>query len=107
MIILSLFTFTRRASRIGFPGICSLLAAVLPFTSLAAGAASSPEQFAWTATGSLNQGREQHTATLLADGRVLVAGGFGNVDPLPTAELYGLSAEYLTCPMGSIRTKLP
>src|SRR5215471_15230103 len=91
MIIRSLFAFTRGAPRIGFSGICSLLAAALAFTS--SGRALHPRQS--SSPGqllvSLIQGREQHTATLLADGRVLVAGGFGNVDPLATAELYDQS----------------
>ncbi len=51
----------------------------------------------WTRTGSMNDHRWQHTATLLPDGRVLVAGGFGgtpvgsgaNAQPvLDTAEIY-------------------
>jgi hypothetical protein len=48
----------------------------------------------WVPTGSLNDARFMHTATLLADGRVLVAGGFGNPYPNPnpavldTAEIY-------------------
>jgi len=43
----------------------------------------------WTATGSLNSNRSQHTATLLNNGMVLVAGGlnFGGT-PLASAELY-------------------
>lgn len=46
------------------------------------------------ATGSLKQGRFFHTATLLNDGRVLIAGGVnyltsaGDVDPTASAELY-------------------
>jgi N-acetylneuraminic acid mutarotase len=41
----------------------------------------------WTITGSLNTARSSHTATLLPNGQVLVAGGFnGNV--LASAELY-------------------
>ena len=44
---------------------------------------------AWTATGPLTTAREQHTATLLPDGKVLVAGGRGtNNNPLSSTELY-------------------
>ena len=42
----------------------------------------------WTATGSLNAARFIHTATLLPNGKVLVAGGFDNVSVLASAELY-------------------
>ena len=49
----------------------------LPQTAAAAGT--------WTATGSLVTGRYGHTATLLLDGKVLVAGGIG---ALTSAELY-------------------
>ena len=38
----------------------------------------------WTSTGSLNQSRDDHTATLLQNGKVLAAGGYG----IPSAELY-------------------
>ncbi|HEX7491450.1 MAG TPA: kelch repeat-containing protein [Candidatus Limnocylindrales bacterium] len=45
----------------------------------------------FTATGSLNYGRHDHTATLLRDGRVLIVGGFQS-DPLdsyrPVSETY-------------------
>jgi N-acetylneuraminic acid mutarotase len=59
-------------------------------------ASSSPATAAaWTATGSTIEPRTGHTATLLGDGRVLVAGGGGNATPdsysfftLATAELY-------------------
>ncbi|MGH3521308.1 MAG: kelch repeat-containing protein, partial [Mycobacterium sp.] len=50
----------------------------------------------WSATGSLGEARGSHTATLLADGRVLVAGGLAGSaaepgspqGPLASAELY-------------------
>lgn len=41
------------------------------------------------ATGNMTTGRYAHTATVLDDGRVLVAGGFGSgFDAQATAELY-------------------
>ncbi len=42
----------------------------------------------WTVTGSLNTAREVHTATLLPDGKVLVAGGYNRPESLASAELY-------------------
>ena len=44
--------------------------------------------FQWEYTGSLNTGRDEHTATLLSNGRVLVAGGYGARGYLASAELY-------------------
>jgi hypothetical protein len=43
----------------------------------------------FTRTGSMAQGRAEHTATLLVDGRVLITGGFGGGTlPLSSAEIY-------------------
>ena len=55
-----------------------------------------PHDETWSGTGPLGEARWRHTATVLQDGRVLVAGGFGgpyapgaNAQPvLATAELY-------------------
>jgi N-acetylneuraminic acid mutarotase len=48
-----------------------------------------PASETWTYTGSLNAVREGQTATLLASGKVLVAGGYGsNFVTLSSAELY-------------------
>lgn len=52
-----------------------------------------PASGTWTATGSMIDARYGHTATLLGDGRVLVAGGWGNCkaagcEALASAELY-------------------
>jgi hypothetical protein len=49
--------------------------------------AASPDS-GWTPTGSLSARRTSHTATLLPNGRVLVAGGFNLQGLLRSAELY-------------------
>jgi hypothetical protein len=58
-------------------------------TSLAGAELYDPASGTWTATGNLGVGRGGHTATLLPDGRVLVAGGISSSSGiLASAELY-------------------
>ena len=57
----------------------------------------------WTPTGSLNTAARYHTATLLPNGMVLVAGGFGVTGPLASAELYDPASGTWT-PTGSLNT---
>ena len=47
-----------------------------------------PASGTWTATGSLATARSAHTATLLPNGKVLVAGGYNGSGSLASAELY-------------------
>src|SRR5207244_4855407 len=54
--------------------------------SLASAELYNPATGTWSATGSLNTARYDHTATLLRNGMVLVAGG--NPGELDSAELY-------------------
>ena len=72
---------THRLAR-GLAGVALLLA-------VSGCTAASPAP-AWTATGNMDGVRAGYTATLLLDGRVLVAGGGGSsgVDALASAELY-------------------
>jgi hypothetical protein len=51
-------------------------------------ASARPLDANWTYTGNLNSAREYHTATLLPNGIVLVAGGFNYLNALNSAELY-------------------
>ena len=55
----------------------------------------------WTTTGSLSTARQNATATLLPDGDVLVAGGYGSSGYLASAELYNPSTGTWT-PTGSM-----
>ena len=47
-----------------------------------------PARGTWSVTGNLNIARQAHTATMLPNGKVLVAGGFGSPGPKSSAELY-------------------
>jgi hypothetical protein len=65
-----------------------------------------PVPGSWSPTGSMGTARAVHTATRLADGRVLVAGGDRGApfyDATATAELYNLSTGTWT-PTGSMAT---
>ena len=57
----------------------------------------------WTATGSLNTARYFHTATLLPNGMVLVAGGLALAALLASAELYDPASGTWTA-TGSLNT---
>ncbi|MEO7167340.1 MAG: kelch repeat-containing protein [Chthoniobacterales bacterium] len=64
-----------------------------------------PATESWSSSGDLNEGRYFHTATLLRDGRVLIAGGFGYQNnsfvPVASAELYDPATGTFT-PTGSM-----
>jgi hypothetical protein len=47
-----------------------------------------PKTGTFSATGPMTEARTYHGATLLADGRVLVTGGFGALAPLASAEIF-------------------
>jgi hypothetical protein len=59
----------------------------------------------FTLTGAMSVPRTRHTATLLQDGRVLVAGGYNGSSCLASAEIYDPATGLwnLTTPMNSIR----
>ena len=56
--------------------------------SLASAELYDPITGTWTFTGSLHTPRQSYSATLLSDGKVLVAGGFNSGEALASAELY-------------------
>ena len=62
-----------------------------PYLSLASAELYNPSTGTFTATGSLNTARSDHTATLLSNGMVLIAGGFGVSGNPSNAELYNPS----------------
>ena len=66
-----------------------------------------PASGTWTATGSLATARSVYTATLLPNGKVLVAGGLGDGDvALASAELYDPASGTWTA-TGSLATAPP
>ena len=71
---------------VGGPSQTPAIASPTPDASASAGPGSSivPARApSWTATGSMVTSRVWHAATLLADGKVLVFGGFDNLDYTP------------------------
>jgi hypothetical protein len=71
-------------------------------TPIPAPAASTAKASPMALTGPLGAGRQIHTATLLADGRVVIAGGFDFADlPLASASLYDPTTN-LSSPTGSM-----
>ena len=84
------------ARRIAFPLV--LLGAGLALIQPCAGQSGT-----WTATGSLGTARYLHTATLLPNGKVLVAGGNNYSGILASAELYDRASGTWTA-TGSLAT---
>ena len=84
------------ASALGLTTITASLAGVNGSTTLNVTAG-------FVLTGSLNTPRQYHTATLLNNGMVLVAGGFGSSGALASAELYNPATGTFT-PTGSLNT---
>jgi N-acetylneuraminic acid mutarotase len=82
-------------------------------TFLSAAELYNPTSNTWSSTGSLATGRYGHTATVLSNGKVLVAGGYGGVPNTlqnvvavqPTAELYDPASGLwsTTAPMNNAR----
>ncbi|HUB02583.1 MAG TPA: Ig-like domain-containing protein [Terriglobales bacterium] len=85
---------TVTAAALGTTTITASLSGVTGSTALTVTAGFVP-------TGSLNTGREFHTATLLNNGMILIAGGFNAGGALATAELYDPTAGTFT-PTGNL-----
>ena len=73
-------------STLAFAGVV-----VLGLFAVAASTAVAQSSGTWALTGSLNTARAAHTATLLPNGQVLVAGGENTTGFLASAELYNPS----------------
>src|SRR5271157_1525613 len=63
---------------------------ILPLLLSVVATAQTPGTFA--ATGNLSTGRLHHTATLLPNGKVLIAGGVYSTPPIPTTPFFDFLA---------------
>jgi len=81
----SKFTWSLMCLILAMVGLLSEAVLVLGPTKRVSAQEAGPS---WSLTGSLNTARTGHTATLLANGKVLVAGGGNGGGPLNSAELY-------------------
>jgi len=85
-------------------GCVSLSSSALLVCLLGSAADVKAQQPTWSATGSLSTARSQHTATLLENGKVLVAGGrAGGASITGSAEIYD-PATGTWSPTGSLNT---
>jgi N-acetylneuraminic acid mutarotase len=74
-----------------------------PYASLNGAELYDPATGTWSLTANLNTARGSHTATLLPDGKVLVAGG-DNQGALLSAELYDFSSTLIAAVLPSSRS---
>jgi hypothetical protein len=89
------------SSGVGGPGPTTATPIVTPAPTPAATPAPTPTPIA-ALTGPIGAGRQIHTSTVLADGRVLVAGGYALGDgPLASASLYDPATNTFS-PTGSL-----
>jgi hypothetical protein len=72
-------------------GLCGFATRCDTPTVLAEAELYNPSTGQWTLTGSMSKPRYGHTATLLANGQVLVTGGFEGNTSIDSAELYNPS----------------
>src|SRR5439155_8143432 len=77
---------TSASSSLGVPRLQHpLLLGLAPVAALSN--SDEPASGTWTAAGNLNTARYYHTATLLPNGKVLVAGGCDSINPFTSWEL--------------------
>jgi Galactose oxidase, central domain/Kelch motif len=81
----------RTRNRTGVVPTLALAWVVAVLVAVTASPAAAQASGTWTVTGSLNTARAGHTATLLPNGQVLVAGGKDSAGSLAGAELYNPS----------------